>query len=204
MATTSEPLPQTASQTAGPFVHIGLLPAAAGLPRRGAEAAPPDLIVGEGLRIRVGGRMFDGAGEVVRDAVLELWQADATGRYVQPGEPRRADGFQGFARTATGFDDGCWWFDTLKPGPVQLPGGEHMAPHLTLWIMARGLNVGLHTRVYFGDETTANAADPVLQRIDPPARRETLITRVDTSATQVMHHFDIRLQGTAETVFFDV
>ncbi|MGF1502967.1 MAG: protocatechuate 3,4-dioxygenase subunit alpha [Paracoccaceae bacterium] len=192
-------LPETPSQTAGPFVHIGLLPQVAGLETPfslGGEVAGP--AVG-GLRIRIEGVVRDGLGAPVRDAVLEAWQADGAGVFAHPADPRHASvapGFRGFARAAADPETGAFGFQTIKPGPVGA-----MAPHIALWIVARGINRGLATRLYFADEGERNAACPVLGRIDPPERRETLLARPLGDGA---YRFEIRLQGQGETVFFDV
>ena len=202
-------LPETASQTSGPFVHIGLLPSTAGLVRGpgdlGREIAGPGA---RGTRIRVTGRVIDGAGAPVRDALIEVWQANADGRFAHPdGGGPVEDGFRGWGRTMTDFDTGIWTIDTVKPGPVPGPGGRMQAPHLSLWLVARGINTGLQTRLYFGDEEAANTADPVLALIDGPARRATLIATPDAdpeAGSPMNYDFNIILQGPDETVFFDV
>lgn len=192
-------LPQTASQTAGPYVHIGLAPGAAGLEvcnhPLGTDIAGPDT---EGLRIRVEGCIFDGAGDPVKDAVIEVWQADAAGRFA----PDAPQGFRGWGRAISDFDTGLWSVDTIKPGAVPSQSDAAQAPHLSLWIVARGINMGLHTRVYFDDEAS-NASDPVLMAIHPDARRQTLIASRRDDSEVLTYRFDIRLQGEGETVFFD-
>jgi len=197
--------PETASQTAGPYLHIGLMPAAAGriqgqgltLPALGAELAAVGVA---GERIVIGGRVVDGAGAPVRDMVIEIWQADARGIHASPTDPRHAQvsaGFRGFGRVCTDPDDGTFRIETIKPGPAS--GTD--APHLNLWLLARGLNSGLSTRLYFDDEDAANATDAVLGLIDPPQRAETLLARRTGPGA---YTFDIRLQGEGETVFLDV
>jgi len=184
--------PETPSQTAGPYVHIGLIPRQAGFEifERDLGAAPvPEGVPGE--RIAVGGRILDITGAPVRDALVEVWQADAAGHHANPA-------FRGFFRTGTDFATGLWRIETIRPGRV---GQPRMAPHLNLWIAARGLNLGLATRLYFADEAEANAEDPVLALIDPPARRETLLAQRDADG---LHCLDIRLAGEGETVFFDI
>ena len=191
-----EYLKETPSQTAGPFVHIGTLPSVAGLAVRSQEK--PNVLAGaagRGQRIRVEGIVHDGAGEPVRDAVIELWQADAEGRY-------GTREFPGWGRAAADFKTGQWWFETVKPGPVAEGGTTH-APCLTLLILARGINVPLHTRLYFADEDKANAADPVLRSIPGAAMRETLIATRAERDGEVVYTLDIHLQGDRETVFFD-
>ncbi len=145
--------------------------------------------------------MLDGAGAPVDDALLEIWQADAEGRYAHPEDPQHGTcdpSFSGFGRVATR-PDGSFAFVTLKPGRVASPTGGMQAPHLVVSVFARGLLRGLTTRMYFPDEAAANAADPALASVDP-ARRGTLVARADGARLV----FDIRLRGAQETVFFDV
>ncbi len=198
-------LRETPSQTAGPYVHIGMVPSFAGLP----GVYPGDLgdgpLYGErakGERIVITGRIIDGAGEAIRDACVEIWQADAAGLYPSPSETRgEADPhFRGWGRAAVLGGEGLFTFSTIKPGRVPFGDGRLQAPHAALWIVARGINIGLHTRLYFADEAAANAEDPVLGRIEHPWRRETLIAKRNGDT----YHLDIVLQGERETVFLDV
>lgn len=170
----------TPSQTVGPYFHLGL-----DWPE-GWRLVPQEA---PGPRLTLTGRVLDGAGEPVTDALLELWQADAAGNY----HTRPTGNFRGFGRSAVDAD-GRYRFETLKPGRA----GQGEAPHLKLIVFARGLMLHLHTRVYFPDEAAANAQDPVLAVV-PVARRPTLLAR----ATDEGHVFDIHLQGVQETVFFD-
>lgn len=199
-------LRETASQTAGPFVHIGLAPGAAGFDiyRRelGHDIAGPNA---SGTRIRVEGRVIDGMGSPVKDVLLEVWQADAAGHHAHPeGGGAVEDGFRGWGRVIPDFETGKWAFDTVKPGAVPGRGGRVQAPHLSLWIVARGINLGLNTRMYFGDEDAANAADPVLGLIEWDHRRATLIASHELRDGMPVYHFDIRLQGDDETVFLEI
>lgn len=201
-------LRETASQTAGPYVHIGLAPAAAGFEtfrnRLGDDIAGPDAA---GERIRVEGVVTDGTGAPVKDVLIEVWQANAAGIYAHP-EDRRSGaveaGFRGWGRVISDFQTGLWGFDTVKPGAVLGRNGRMMAPHLSLWIVARGINIGLNTRMYFGDEAAANAEDPVLNLVEAATRRKTLIAGHSEREGRAVYRFDIRLQGDGETVFFDV
>lgn len=197
-------LKESPSQTAGPYVHIGCTPNFAGLSGVYGEDLGARMITGEarGERVTITGRVFDGAGAPLRDALVEIWQADSAGLYNSPSEMRgSADPhFTGFGRCATGMETGAFSFETIKPGPVPFPDGRMMAPHVGFWIVARGINVGLHTRMYFSDEAEANAADPILTRIEHRHRAETLTGRRDGDTIT----FDIRLQGADETVFFDI
>ncbi|MES2916517.1 MAG: protocatechuate 3,4-dioxygenase subunit alpha [Pseudomonadota bacterium] len=196
-------LKESPSQTAGPYVHIGLAPGAAGFSifrhELGQDIAGPDA---PGERIRVEGVVLDGTGAPVKDVLLELWQADAAGIYPHPEDPRHRDcapGFRGWGRVISDFDTGVWGFQTVKPGVVPGRNGRPMAPHVSLWIVARGINIGLQTRMYFEDED--NSADPVLGLIEQAHRRETLMAR---KVGPGHYRFDIRLQGEGETVFLDV
>lgn len=196
-------LKETPSQTAGPYVHIGLAPGAAGFDiyRRELvwDIAGPEA---PGARIRVEGMVHDGTGAPVKDVLLEVWQADAAGIHAHPEDPRHgevAPGFRGWGRVIADFDTGLWGFDTIKPGPVAGRDGRMMAPHINLWIVARGINIGLNTRMYFADED--NGADPVLGLIEQAHRRETLIA---AKVGPGLYRFDIRLQGKGETVFLDI
>ena len=199
-------LRETASQTAGPYVHIGLAPGAAGFDiyRRelGWDIAGPNA---KGERIRVEGRVVDGMGTPIRDVLLEVWQANAEGRYAHPeGGGPVEEGFRGWGRSISDFETGEWAFETVKPGPTRGRNVGTQAPHLNLWIVARGINVGLNTRMYFADEADANAADPVLNLIEWENRRGTLIAPRSERDGKPVYRFDIRLQGENETVFFDI
>ena len=201
-------LRETASQTAGPYVHIGLAPGAAGFRiferELGQDIAGPNA---EGERIRVEGVVRDGTGALVKDVLIEVWQANAAGIYPHAADPRAGEveaGFRGWGRVISDFDTGLFAFETVKPGPVPGRSGRIMAPHLSLWIVARGINIGLNTRMYFADEAAANAADPVLNLIEQVDRRQTLIAPRSTEGGTPIYRFDIRLQGERETVFFDI
>jgi protocatechuate 3,4-dioxygenase, alpha subunit len=181
----------TPSQTVGPYLSIGLpWP-------DGPEVVPP----GTPGAIRVGGHLLDGAGDPVPDGLIETWQADPAGRFDHPDDPRgrSGSGFRGFGRAPTDAD-GRWEIVTLKPGPVPGPGDAVQAPHIAVSVFARGLLNRVVTRIYFGDETEANAADPLLAGLPGAAARSTLIAHpVDGG-----YRFDIHLQGPDETVFFAI
>lgn len=197
-------LKETPSQTAGPYVHIGLMPNFVGVHGAHAEDLGGRMINDKtkGERITIEGRVIDGGGEPLRDCVVEIWQADAAGLYPSPSESRgTADpNFTGWGRAAADPQSGEFRFETIKPGRVPFPDGRMQAPHLSLWIIARGINVGLNTRLYFGDEAEANAADPILTRIEQRSRVQTLIARRSGN----LFALDIHLQGPDETVFFDI
>jgi protocatechuate 3,4-dioxygenase alpha subunit len=137
---------------------------------------------------------------------VEIWQADADGFHNSPNETRgKADPhFSGWGRMPTDDTTGEWRFETVKPGRVPYPDGRLQAPHVSVWIVARGINLGLHTRLYFGDEAEANAEDPLLGRVDGPARRATLVAPRSVDKGLPTYTFDIHLQGDRETVFLDI
>lgn len=189
-------LPQTPSQTVGPFFHYGLI--------FGGES----ILAGDrtrGERIVIIGRVLDGNGEPVTDAMIELWQADAAGIYAHPDDPRSGQAdpqFRGFGRSDTTHAGTCFRFETVKPGRVP-SAGVLQAPHVCLRIFARGLLTHLATRVYFSDESDANASDSILASV-PPDRRKTLIATPDLPAGALtVYRLDLVLQGNAETVFFE-
>jgi protocatechuate 3,4-dioxygenase alpha subunit len=197
----------TPAQTVGPFFAMRL-------PWPDGPFVVP---AGTPGAITIVGRMYDGAGNVIPDGLVETWQADPAGRFAHPDDPRgpSAAGYQafrGFGRCPTA-PDGSYRIVTLKPGPLPAPDagvGATEAPHLDVSVFARGLLHRLVTRLYFPDEDMANDADPVLRSIDDPGRRSTLIAQAepadpgDPSGPGTVLRFDIRLQGDGETVFFDV
>ncbi|WP_213875410.1 protocatechuate 3,4-dioxygenase subunit alpha [Pseudomonas sp. dw_358] len=195
-------LKETPSQTAGPYVHIGLALSAAGIEPREHEIwnqmAKPGA---PGEHILLLGDVYDGNGHLVRDSFLEFWQADASGHYDTDYNTEKV--FNSFGRTATTFDGGEWNLHTVKPGVVNNAAGVPMAPHVNVSLFARGINIQLQTRLYFDDEAEANAKDPVLNLIEQPARRLTLIAKRCEVEGKTAYRFDIRIQGEGETVFFD-
>ncbi len=201
-------LKETASQTAGPYVHIGLIPNMAGFDI--FENNFGNVLVGpntRGERITIEGRVFDGTGTPLRDVLLEIWQANAEGKYNHPADRQAKaldDDFRGWGRAGSDFATGLYRFETIKPGPVAGRSRSMMAPHINVWIVARGINIGLNTRMYFSDEEAANAADPVLNLIEQESRRPTLIAQRQLRDGKPVYVFDINLQGPNETVFFDI
>ncbi|MEL6799724.1 MAG: protocatechuate 3,4-dioxygenase subunit alpha [Pseudomonadota bacterium] len=205
MVQTASYFKESASQTAGPYVHIGCTPNFSGV----EGVYPVDLgttLVNadtKGERITIKGTVFDGTGTPLKDALIEIWQADADGLYPSPQETRgNADpNFTGFGRSPGDMATGEFTFETIKPGRVPFRDGTLMAPHVTFWIVARGINIGLQTRMYFADEADANAADPILTRIEHQNRVPTLLAQPEGAG---VYRFDIRLQGADETIFFDI
>ncbi len=201
---------ETASQTAGPYVHIGLAPQQAGFEifeNNFGSVLTNDKTRGE--RIRIEGRVFDGIGTVLKDALIEIWQANAeASTRIRPTGSRASRSTRtsrGWGRACTDFDTGVFSFDTVKPGTVTGRNGRFMAPHINVWVVARGINLGLNTRLYFSDEAEANQKDAVLNVIEWEARRATLVAQREQGKDgKVVYRFDIRLQGEGETVFFDV
>lgn len=201
-------LSETTSQTAGPYVHIGLAPAAAGFDI--FEKNFSHVVAGpqtRGTRIRIEGRVLDGTGTPVRDVLVESWQANSEGRFNHPDDTQAKaldPDFRGWGRSCSDFDTGVFLLDTIKPGSVPWRDGRPQAPHISLWIVARGINIGLNTRLYFSDEEAANANDPVLRLIEQEVRRKTLIAERQETPEGLVYRFDIHLQGDRETVFFDI
>jgi protocatechuate 3,4-dioxygenase alpha subunit len=198
-------LHESPSQTAGPYVHIGLVPVFSGIEGVYRED-PGSRMVGSdtrGQRIAITGCVYDGEGAAVTDALIEIWQADEAGLYPSSQETRgSADpNFAGWGRCAADPKTGEYRFDTIKPGALPDSAGNLAAPHVTFWIVARGINIGLHTRLYFDDEQAANTGDPLLAAVEPRERAATLLAR---SEGDNRYRFDIFLQGPRETVFLDI
>jgi protocatechuate 3,4-dioxygenase, alpha subunit len=203
----------TPSQTVGPFFAYGLAPHSRceWRPEQGKETydwketAGANLVTADtsGTKIRVEGRVLDGDGLPINDAMIEIWQADAQGRYAHPADnrPRPNTRFMGFGRSATD-KNGVFSFDTIKPGSVPGPNGKAQAPHVVFCIFSRGMLRQIYTRLYFPDEA-ANANDPILTLV-PSDRRGTLVAHKETKGEMPVYRLDIRVQGENETVFFDI
>jgi len=187
---------ETPSQTVGPFYAIGLT-------REPMNVMARDET--EGQKIRIEGQVFDGDGAAIPDVMVEIWQANAYGRYHHPDDTQEKPldpTFSGWGRSAT--DEKCFYsFETIKPGSVPGNDGTVQAPHINLCIFARGMLVHAFTRIYFADEPD-NESDPVLQSVKSKARRKTLIATRAEHDGKVIYRFDIHLQGENETVFFDM
>ena len=189
----TETLGLTPSQTVGPYLSIGLF----------QEDMGPALVPDDDPRaIRIRGQVVDGNGDPVNDGMVEIWQANAAGRYAHPDDDREdvplEEGFRGFGRSGT-VDDGRFSFTTVKPGRVPMPDGRLQAPHIVVGVFARGLLKRLVTRIYFPDEEEANASDPVLAELGDD-ERTTLVALAEGGGLR----FDIRLQGEGQTTFFAV
>ena len=186
------------SQTVGPFFFDCLLRPDA---RRNVLVQPET----RGERIRIEGRVLDGDGVGVPDALVEIWQANSHGRYRHPTDTRRAPAldpsFIGFGRSGTD-EAGRYWFATIRPGAVPFDDARMQAPHICVMVFARGLLNHLVTRLYFADEP-ANETDPVLRRV-PAERRGTLLARPETVDGRTLYRWDIILQGAGETAFFNL
>lgn len=198
-------LKESASQTAGPYVHIGCTPNFVGIhgvfeTDLGSGPLYNDKTRGERITIR--GSVIDGGGNALKDGLVEIWQADADGLYNSPSETRgKADpNFLGWGRCPGDMATGEFVFETIKPGKVPFKADTFMAPHITFWVVARGINIGLQTRMYFPEDEEAIAQDPVLNRIELKSRIPTLIAQKDGND----YVFNIILQGENETIFFDI
>lgn len=192
-----QPLRETASQTAGPYVHIGCLPNASGVAGIFSEdlVRNRDLNETDGTAISLRGQIFDGERALAKDIMLEFWHADHTGSY--------ATGIWG--RTATDLQAGEYQFETIMPGATTDRDGSKLAPFISVMLFARGINLGLMTRIYFPHDETLLDSDPHLMHVDP-IRRNTLICEPgeQTDSVSGSYIFNIRLQGEGETVFFEV
>jgi protocatechuate 3,4-dioxygenase, alpha subunit len=191
----------TPSQTVGPYFKYGLTPNGE---YEWNDAFTSNLLTPDvsGERIRVEGKVYDGDGAVIPDCMLEIWQADAQGRFSDPQDARALpnSSFKGFGRCGTD-KNGAYAFDTIKPGVVPDADGKPQAPHILLAVFARGMLLHLYTRIYFEGEA-GNADDSMLALV-PAERRATLIARRKAGVNHV-YTFDVHLQGDNETVFFDV
>ncbi|MGA7811896.1 protocatechuate 3,4-dioxygenase subunit alpha [Caballeronia sp.] len=191
---------QTPSQTVGPYFAYGLYPEQYNFDLKSLFTASIADREAVGQHISIVGQVFDGEENVVGDAVIEMAQADSTGRYVSTLAEARQSGFRGFARVGTGTDPELRYVvDTVKPGST----GDESAPHIDVIVLMRGMLLHAYTRVYFDDEAQANARDPVLALV-PEARRGTLIARREPGTSNTIYRFDVHLQGPKETVFFDL
>ena len=194
---------QTPSQTIGPFFAYGLTPGQYGYDF--ASLAEGNLLEKSpdesGTRIEIVGQVYDGEGQLVSDAMIEIWQADSQGRYSHPNDPRPSNsGFEGFGRFGTGTEkNNSFKFTTVKPGSVD----GQQAPHINVVVFARGMLSHAYTRIYFADEAQSNERDELLKSV-PKERQHTLIAHADESLGPHTYRFDIHLQGDKETVFFDV
>ncbi len=191
----SEFIPQTPSQTVGPYYAIGLI-----------DGSLNNLLTPEtkGQRIIITGRLLDADREAFKDGCLEIWQADANGYFNHPADPNHTHAdktFKGWGRAECD-EDGRFIFHTIKPGPVQNADGSTLAPHIAVHVFGRGMLLHARTRFFFPND--AHADDPVFQAI-PAARRDTVIMRAGTEDSNLpVYHIDVKFDGDDETVFFDV
>jgi protocatechuate 3,4-dioxygenase alpha subunit len=193
-------LTQTPSQTVGPYFAYGLCPEQYNFPLKSLFTPSVADREATGEHIAIVGNVFDGEGARIADAVIEMAQADSSGRYVSSAGEVREAGFRGFARVGTGTDpEARFVVDTVKPGST----GDASAPHIDVIVLMRGMLLHAYTRLYFDDEAAANANDAVLALV-PEARRATLIAKREPGTSNTIYRFDIRLQGPQETVFFDL
>jgi len=191
---------QTPSQTVGPYFAYGLCPEQYNFDLKSLFTASIADRESAGQHISIVGQVFDGEEKVIGDAVIEMVQADSAGRYVTTVADARASGFRGFARVGTGTDPELRYvIDTVKPGSTD----DDSAPHIDVIVLMRGMLLHAYTRLYFDDETEANARDNVLALV-PADRRATLIAKREPGTSNTIYRFDIHLQGPKETVFFDL
>jgi protocatechuate 3,4-dioxygenase, alpha subunit len=191
---------QTPSQTVGPYFAYGLCPEQYNFDLKSLFTPSAADREAAGQHISIVGQVFDGQEKVIGDAMIEMLQADSTGRYPGTSEEIRKSGFRGFARVGTGTDPELRFIvDTVKPGST----GEDSAPHIDVIVLMRGMLLHAYTRIYFEDEAEANARDDVLAQV-PAERRGTLIARREAGTSNAIYRFDIHLQGPKETVFFDL
>jgi protocatechuate 3,4-dioxygenase alpha subunit len=194
-------LKQTPSQTVGPYFAYGLTAVQYGYPHTSiASSEVADRLV-PGEHIEIVGQVFDGAGALIPDAMIEIWQADSEGRYAHPADPRGSNQlFRGFGRCGTGtLPESRFQFRTIKPGSVD----GKQAPHVNVIVFMRGMLTHAYTRLYFADEAESNSRDPVLNSV-PSERRQTLLATREATPGMPVYRFDIHMQGDAETVFFDI
>lgn len=185
---------ETPSQTVGPYFSMRL------------SGEGENILTDSDDRIVVEGTVYDGAGNHIEDALVEIWQAGPSGRYHHPDDSRSEleleSGFTGFGRSSTDFETGAYRFETLKPGQVPDTEGALQAPHISLIVQGRGMLNAVFTRVYFSDEVEANADDLVLRGV-PESRRHTLVAQLQDGSSPPTYRFDLHMQGDDETVFFD-
>jgi protocatechuate 3,4-dioxygenase alpha subunit len=201
---TKKKIKQTPSQTAGPYLHIGLLPKKVGI-NSSFSRELNNLILSEktkGTRIEISGKIYDGNNEVLKDALVEIWQVDSNGNYQSrlTKKTKYDKNFSNWGRTSCDINTGLWKFNTIKPGIVQLNKSEILAPHIWFWIVARGINLGLYTCMYFSDENTLNKLDRNLKKFTNNNLQSLFAVNIE----KYKYEFNIYLQGDKETIFFNV
>lgn len=193
-------LKQTPSQTVGPYFAYGLCPQQYDYELTSLFTPTVAAFDAVGEHITIMGNVYDGSGEAVGDALIETLQANADGRYVRSADQAMVFGFTGFGRAGTGTDpERRFVIDTIRPGCVDAAS----APHIDVIVMMRGMLLHAYTRLYFDDEEALNSTDPVLASV-PVVRRQTLIARRVEGISKPTYRFDIHLQGSLETAFFDL
>lgn len=202
---TTKILKQTPSQTAGPYLHIGCIPHKIGINSSFSNDLNNLVLSNEtkGSRIEIYGKIYDGNNDIVKDALVEIWQVDFNGHYKSRVNNNSISdpNFNNWGRTTCDLETGLWQFHTIKPGMIKLTNRKILAPHIWLWVVARGINIGLFTCMYFCDEKNLNLLDCNLKKISNSTNIKSLI------ADKVEDHkyeFNIYLQGDKETVFFDI
>jgi len=198
-------LKQTPSQTAGPYLHIGCIPQQIGITPSFSKDLNNLVLSNEtkGSRIEICGKIYDGNHDVIKDALVEIWQVDTNGCYKsRVNKNNKSDpNFNNWGRTSCDLETGLWQFYTIKPGMVTLNNQKILAPHIWLWVAARGINTGLFTCLYFCDENNLNALDCNLKKISKNSNLQSLIA---DKIAENKYEFNIYLQGDKETIFFDI
>tara|TARA_B100000902_G_scaffold121678_1_gene121805 strand:+ start:583 stop:1197 length:615 start_codon:yes stop_codon:yes gene_type:complete len=201
----SKVLKQTPSQTAGPYLHIGCIPHQIGINHAFSKDLNNLVLSKEtkGSRIEICGKIYDGNYDVIKDALVEIWQVDTNGYYKsRVNRNNKSDpNFNNWGRTSCDLETGLWQFHTIKPGMVKLNNRKTLAPHIWLWIVARGINMGLFTCLYFCDENNLNKLDCNLKKMSNNSNLESLIAE---KIEKNKYEFNIYLQGDKETIFFDI
>ena len=198
-------LKQTPSQTAGPYLHIGCIPHQIGINSSFSKDLNNLVLSNEtkGARIEIFGKIYDGNHDVIKDALVEIWQVDSNGYYKSRvnNNSKSDPNFNNWGRTSCDLETGLWHFHTIKPGMIKLANRKILAPHIWLWVAARGINIGLFTCMYFCDEKNNNILDCNLKKINNSTNIKSLIA---DKVEDDKYEFNIYLQGDKETLFFDI
>mgnify|MGYP001315897128 FL=1 len=198
-------LKQTPSQTAGPYLHIGCIPYQIGINSSFSKYLNNLVLSNEtkGSRIEIFGKIYDGKHDVIKDALVEIWQVDSNGYYKSRvnNNSKLDPNFNNWGRTSCDLETGLWQFHTIKPGIIKLANQKILAPHIWFWVAARGINIGLFTCMYFCDEKNNNILDCNLKKINNSTNIKSLIA---DKVEDDKYEFNIYLQGDKETIFFDI